>query len=482
MKKTATNVNDNATDDATDDATDATYNAPRVLIVDDEQSMRELLTMMLGKEGCVVDTARHGEEAVEKLVQGERYHVILTDLKMRTLTGLDVLREAKEYDASCQVVIMTAHATAETALSAIRDGAYDYMIKPFKLEQARATIRRALEKHALVRENLYLRSALQERRDFGEIIGRSEKMQQVFDMISKVAPTPTIVLVTGESGTGKELAARAIHNHSKVRNGPFLPINCGAISENLIESELFGHKKGAFTGAVSDKKGLFEAAENGTVFLDEIGELPLNTQVRFLRVLQEKKIRPVGGTSEIPINCRIVAATNRDLFGAVQEGGFREDLYYRLNVLNIELPPLRDRGADVKLLIEYYIKRYARELENPVQGVTAEAMRILLGYSYPGNVRELQNIVERAVTLERNAMIGIDVLPYNLQSESFERVTNEMEIPDEGLELEAMVEKLERTLILKALERAGGIKKEAAKLLGITFRSMRYRLDKYNID
>lgn len=453
-----------------------------VLIVDDELSMRQFLSILLKKEGHEVEQAASGDEAITLLESGRRYSLVLTDLKMPGRSGLEVLQRAKALDPACQVVIMTAFATAETALEAIREGAYDYMIKPFKLEQAQAVIRRALEKHALLHENLYLKEALGERRGVGAMIGRSESMTRVFELIKRVAPTHTIILITGESGTGKELAAQAIHQQSQVAQGPFLPINCGAIPEHLIESELFGHKKGSFTGALADKKGLFEAAEGGTVFLDEIGELPLNAQVQFLRVLQAKTVRPVGSSQEVAINCRVIAATNRDLRTEVQEGRFREDLYYRLNIIPIELPPLRDREGDVQLLLEHYMRKYSEQLGREIEGIQADALRVLLNYSYPGNIRELQNIMERAVTLETRQMIGRGVLPYHLQNETLTRVAEDMEIPDAGIELEVMVEQLERTLIRKALERTNGVKKEAAKILGISFRSLRYRLDKYGMN
>lgn len=455
---------------------------PHVLVIDDEPSLRQMLRIMLKTEGCDVDIATRGEEAVELFESGERYDLVLTDLKMPGMSGIDVLKAIKKQSEATQVILMTAFASAETALEAIREGAYDYMIKPFKIEHAKAVVRRALEKHALLSENLTLREALEGRTAMGNIIGKSEAMQRVFSLVERVGPSKTNILITGESGTGKELIAKAIHEHSEVHAGPFMPINCGAIPDNLIESELFGHVKGAFTGAIADKKGLFEAARGGTVFLDEVGELPLNTQVSFLRVLQERKIKPVGSAKEVPIDCRIVAATNRDLRQEIEQGNFREDLFYRLNVIAIELPALRERDGDVKLLIEFYVRKFASQMKSPVKGVAADAMRTLLNYSYPGNVRELQNIIERAVTLERNDYIGMDVLPYNLQDESFEQATKELEIPDEGVDLENMVAKLEMSLINKALERTGGVRKEAAKLLGISFRSLRYRLDKYGIN
>jgi two-component system response regulator PilR (NtrC family) len=452
-----------------------------ILVVDDEQSMREFLSIMLKKEGHEVIVAERGEDALAHLDRGERFSLVVTDLKMPGIGGLEVLRGIKEVDPACQVVVMTAFATPETAISAIKDGAYDYITKPFKLDEARVVVGRALEKFDLLSENLYLKKTIEERESFGEMLGQSKPMQQVFEMISRVADSQTTILISGESGTGKELAARAIHDHSQRAGEPFLPINCGAIPENLIESELFGHKKGAFTGASADKKGLFEAADQGTILLDEIGELPQNTQVKLLRVLQERKFRPVGGNREHAIDCRIVAATNRDLRQEVAEGRFREDLYYRLNVIPIELPPLRARGSDVRLLIEHFVDEYATRMGATIDGVDSDAMRILLNYDYPGNVRELQNIVERSVTLARGALIGVDVLPAHLQENSFSRVARDLEVTADGLDLEGMVEELERSLIAKALERSGGTKKDAAELLGISFRSLRYRLKKYEM-
>ncbi|QDG49936.1 sigma-54-dependent Fis family transcriptional regulator [Persicimonas caeni] len=452
-----------------------------ILVVDDEQSMREFLTIMLKKKGHDVTVAKRGEEALNLLDEGQRFSLVITDLKMPGIGGLEVLRGVKKIDPACQVVVMTAYATPETAISAIKDGAYDYITKPFKVDEARVVVDRALEKFDLLSENLYLKKTIEERESFGDMIGHSKPMQQVFEMISRVANSQTTILIGGESGTGKELVARAIHQHSQRADKPFLPINCGAIPENLIESELFGHKKGAFTGATTDKKGLFEAADGGTVFLDEIGELPQNTQVKLLRVLQERTIKPVGGNAEISVDCRVVAATNRDLREEIAEGRFREDLYYRLNVIPIDLPPLRARGSDVKLLIEHFVDVYASRMGVEIDGIDSEAMRILLNYNYPGNVRELQNIVERAVTLTRGSMIGVDVLPPHLQEDSFSRVARDLEVPAEGLDLEGMVEELERSLISKALERTSGVKKDAAELLGISFRSLRYRLKKYEM-
>ncbi|RVU44933.1 sigma-54-dependent Fis family transcriptional regulator [Lujinxingia sediminis] len=466
-----------------DPATDSPARADLpILVVDDERSMREFLTVMLKKEGHTVEVAACGEDATARIDAGERFKLVMTDLKMPGIGGLDVLRAIKAAQPSCQVIVMTAYATAETALSAIKLGAYDYITKPFKIAEARVAVDRALEKFALVSENLYLRDALDHRQGLGQLIGTSRAMQRVFQMIRRVAPTRTTILIHGESGTGKELVARAIHDLSANAEGPFLPINCGAIPENLIESELFGHKKGAFTGAHADKEGLFVAACQGTVFLDEVGELPPSVQVKLLRVLQERKVRPVGDAAEREVTCRIVAATNRDLRQEVQEGRFREDLYYRLSVIPVEMPPLRERGGDVQLLLEHFLHRYAEEIGNPIEGIDARALAILTAYAYPGNVRELQNIVERAVTLETGALITPESLPYHLQEESFSRVARQIDVPEEGVDMEKLVEELERNLIARALERAGGVKTEAARLLNISFRALRYRLDKYGLN
>ncbi len=455
---------------------------PRVLVVDDEASLRTVISMLVKSEGCDVSTASSGEEVFELLASGERYALVITDLRMNEVGGLDVLRAVKELDPSCQVLVMTAYASASTAVEAMREGAYDYLIKPVKMEDARASIRRALEKNSLLHENISLKEELKHQRGFGEMLGRSGAIQQVFDLIRRVAPTSTRVLITGESGTGKELVARSIHEHSAVSSGPFLPINCGAIPAHLIESELFGYKRGAFTGATSDKKGLFEAASGGTVFLDEIGEMPLETQVRFLRVLESMKVRPVGATSEVPLDCRIIAATNKNLHDEIAEGTFREDLYYRLNTITIELPALREREGDIELLVRHFLDLYASEQNRTIARIDPEALHSLLSYDYPGNVRELQNVMQRAVTLCRDDVITPDVLSPQVLRHAPVIPVAKPNFPEEGIDLEALVERFERRLIAQALERTGGVKKDAARLLGISYRAMRHRLSKYGID
>ncbi len=455
----------------------------RILIVDDERSMREFVSILLKKQGHTVELAESGDLALPMIRENE-YDLVLTDLKMPGNTGgLEVLRGVKDHDPSTQVILMTAYATHDTAIQAMKEGALDYVTKPFKVEELLVQVEKALDIRDLERENFYLKQQLAERTGLHRLVGKSQSMRKVYDMVVRVAPTPTTILITGESGTGKELVARALHENSDRASKNFVPVNCGAIPENLIESELFGHVKGAFTGAGTDKKGLFTMADGGTIFLDEIGELPMSMQVKLLRVLQERQVKPVGAVREESVDCRVVAATNRDLKQMVTDNEFREDLYYRLNVIQLSVPALRERREDVPLLVQHFLQKYTGEMSKRIVGVERSAMDLLLAYPYDGNVRELENIIERAVTLEVGELITVDSLPYHMQSGgSLAQWTSDLEIPDEGLELDAIVENLERNLIEKALRRTGGVRKGAAKLLGISFRSMRYRLDKYEID
>jgi len=453
----------------------------KILIVDDEQSMREFLAILLKRQGYEVEAAESGEVALP-LIASAAFDVVLTDLWMGKVTGLDVLRHAMDHSPGTQVVMMTAHGTTETAIEAMKEGAYDYLTKPFKNAAVTVVCAKAAEKAALVRENFQLKRQIAEQGHFEDIVGRSATMKRVFEMIARVARTRTTILVCGESGTGKELVARAIHARSAVAAGPFVAVNCGAIPAELLESELFGHVKGAFTGAGRDRPGLFQAAEGGTLFLDEIGELPLGMQVKLLRVLQEKRIRRVGEAREMDVDCRIVAATNRDLRQMVESNTFREDLFYRLNVIQLDLPPLRERKEDIGPLIQHFVHKYSTDHGKVFLGLTEEAARILFNYPFPGNIRELENIIERMVTLESGEWLSKDVLPYHMmQEQSFNQLADDLEIPEDGLDLEGMVERLERNLLMKALERSGGVRKRAAELLGISFRSIRYRLDKYGI-
>jgi len=454
----------------------------KILVADDEQSMREFLDIMLKKEGYKVSLASNGEE-VSKLVENDLFDLVLLDIRMPKLDGISALKKIKANTPETVVIMITAYASADTAIKAMKEGAYDYITKPFKVEEIKLIIKNALEKKNLQKENLLLKQAVRDRFHFGNIIGQSPKMVTLYDLLEKVSPTKTNILITGESGTGKELVAKAIHYNSPRKEKPFVTLNCGAIPESLIESELFGHMKGAFTDAIATKKGLFEVADEGTIFLDEISELPLLMQVKLLRVLQDKEFKRVGGTEDIRVDVRIIAATNKELEEAVKEKHFREDLFYRLNVIQIKLPPLRDRREDIQILANHFLKKYSQELSKNILKISPEALQILMNYEYPGNVRELQNIIERAVALESSP----DLTAHNLSSYLSEQPLLkkgpiDIEIPNEGIDLEKMVEDLERTLLLKALDKTKGIKKKAAELLHINFRSMRYRLEKYGLN
>ncbi len=451
----------------------------RILVVDDERSMQEFLEIFLRREGYDVVTAGDVDSALAHL-EADEIDLVITDMQMPEKTGLDLILQAREVAPEAIVVVVTAFGTTDSAISAMKEGAYDYLTKPFKVEELRIVIEKALEKKLLAVENRRLRKELRSQSRDRNIIGHSAAMQDVFDLIAQVAETKTNVLVSGESGTGKELVARAIHEQSDRRDHPFVAINCGAIPENLLESELFGHVKGSFTGAVQNKEGLFEAASGGTLFLDEVGELSASLQVKLLRALQEKTIRRVGDTVDRKIDVRIVSATNRRLEDEVAEGRFREDVYYRLNVIELLLPPLRDRVEDIPLLTQHFIRKFAEDLGKEVEGMQPEAFELLAGYAFPGNVRELENLIERAVALARGPMIGPDLLPPTV---SEPRPTTTLpRISSDGVDLEDLLASYERSLLSEALELSGGVKKKAARLLGISFRSFRYRLDKLGIE
>jgi two-component system response regulator PilR (NtrC family) len=454
----------------------------KILIVDDELSMREFLEIMLKKEGYEVESVEDPEEAFLR-TENELYDVVISDVLMPKMNGVELLRKIKESNPDVIVLMMTAYATTETAVQAMKEGAYDYITKPFKVDEIKMVLEKALEKKNLFRENVILKQELKTRYNFGNLIGSSPEMLKVYDLIQRVTDTKTNILITGESGTGKELVAKAIHYNSARRDRPFVTVNCGAIPENLLESELFGHVKGAFTGAVSNKVGLFEMADRGTIFLDEVGELTLGLQVKILRVIQEKTFKRVGGTEDQRVDVRVITATNREIEEEVARGKFREDLYYRLNVIQIKLPPLRRRAEDIPILAQHFVEKYSKELGKEVVKISKEAMDVLVRYHYPGNVRELENVIERSVALEMSNVILAETLPpvvhrHEKEPLSFEEVT----IPPEGLPLERLVEDLERRLLISALRKAGGVKKRAAKLLHLSFRSFRYRLEKYAID
>jgi len=450
----------------------------RILVVDDEASMRELLVIMLRREGYQVEEAGDGGAALEK-IQSDTFDLIISDIKMPRLTGIDLLRRIREQDLDIVVMMITAFSTTEEAVEAMKLGAYDYITKPFKNDEIRLVVRNALERSRLSHENRSLKKALGQKFSFDTLVGKSPAMQRLYSLIERVAQSQVSVLVTGESGTGKELVARAIHFNSERKEAPFVAINCGAIPENLIESELFGHEKGAFTGADQRKDGLFETANGGTLFLDEIGELPTMMQVKLLRVLQEREFRRVGGTRNLPLDIRLVSASNKDFEEEVREGRFREDLFYRLNVVRVELPPLRERREDIPLLLNHFYKKLTGEQHLPING---DALQRLLDYDWPGNIRELENLVERCLVLGWQKELTVDCLPSQFVGSQLGMQAVLQDIPDEGIDLENYLGEIEKKLLLSALERTRGVRKQAARLLGISFRSIRYRLAKYDLD
>ena len=455
----------------------------RILIVDDEQSLREFLEIFLRKEGYDVMVAASGVEALRLMDEGNEYDLVLTDLMMPGINGLAVLEGVKERVSDVQVLMMTAYATADTAIEAMRKGAFDYIQKPFKNDEIRVVIAKALNQRRLVEENRQLRAQVHRKYAFDNIIGKSGAMQRVFDLVERVADTRTSVLITGESGTGKELIARAIHHNSRRRDDPMVTVNCGAIPESLMESELFGHVKGAFTGAHVNKRGLFSAAEGGSIFLDEVGELPVLLQVKLLRALQERKIRAVGANTEDSVDVRVIAATNQDLEDAVQDGRFREDLYYRLNVIRIEMPALRARREDIPLIADHFLARFSEDMGKPIEGISPDATDALMAYDFPGNVRELENLIERAVTFETTSAVTRQSLPPRVLGKAAvaQGLSSLAQLPDEGMDLEGVLARLEKNLLIQALERTNGHRTEAARVLGISFRSIRYKLVKYGI-
>jgi two-component system response regulator PilR (NtrC family) len=454
---------------------------PRILVVDDERSMRELLAIVLRREGYDVLLAETGRAAIETL-EREPVDLLISDLKMPDLSGVEVLRAAKRVDQDILGIMITAFASTETAVEAMRLGACDYLSKPFDIDLLKMKVREKIENRQLRQENVLLKRTLGLSHQFSNIIGRSESMLQVFKMIETVARTNSTILLTGESGTGKGLVAQAIHFHSLRREKPFVALNCGALPENLLESELFGHMRGAFTGADANKKGLLEVAERGTVFLDEIGEMSAVMQVKFLRVLQERRFRRVGGLDELQADIRVVAATNQDLTKLIADGRFREDLFYRLNVIPIALPPLRERREDIPLLAEFFLGKYNEQMGKTIASVSGEAMELLVAHDWPGNIRELENVLERAVALEGTPAVLPSSLPPALCGDTARSGTQPVEsLPASGFDLEAHVKEIEMSYIAEALKRAGGVQVRAAELLGMSFRSFRYYVKKYNL-
>ena len=463
---------------------------PHILVVDDELSMREFLEVMLSRQGYRITTAENGTAAL-KCLEGEPHDLLLCDIRLGDMTGLEVLKAAKEKNPDATVILISAYASTETAVAAMNAGAYDYLPKPFANKELLATISNALKLRTLDRERSAMQDMMEKTRHFGRIIGNSTAMLQIFDRIRQVAGTRTSVMITGESGTGKELLARAIHDESDRKDKPFVVVNCGSIPENLMESAFFGHRKGAFTGAMQDQKGFFEAAEGGTVFLDEISELPLQLQVKLLRAVQERKVLRVGGVSEIPVDFRIICATNRNLEDEVIEGRFREDLFYRLNVVEVRIPPLRDRKEDIRLLAQHFLSKYAEEMGKEITKLSSYAIDMLQRYDFPGNVRELENLIERSVALSSTNII----LPESLSLSFHKRRRNQTVQPEitngihldldsveGGLDLDDLLCGVEKRFLERALQATSGSKQNAAELLRMTFRSFRYRLKKYGID
>jgi two-component system, NtrC family, response regulator PilR len=453
----------------------------KILIVDDERSLRDVLGIMLKRAGYDVSVASDGDEAIAR-IEKELFDLVITDLKMPKTGGLDVLKAVKDASPDSVVLIITAFASAESAVEAMKLGAYDYLTKPFQVDEVQLIIRNALEKRRLSTENMLLKREMAAKTLQAKLIGKSDAMQKVFDVIKKVADTKSNVLICGESGTGKELVARAIHASSARARMPFVPVNCSALPETLLESELFGYMKGAFTGAATNKAGLFEVANGGSIFLDEIGETTPATQVKLLRVLQEREFRRVGGTQDVKVDVRVIAATNKDLERAVTEGTFREDLYYRLDVIPIMLPPLRQRVEDIPMLAQHFLEKYSRAGGTSAPALSAEVLKLLMAHEWKGNVRELENLIERSVAFGGGAMIKeADVAAWLHRPTAAAKSAYPAELPPEGLNLEQLVDTIEKDLLLKALERAKWVKKRAAKLLQLDARSFRYRLSKFAI-
>ena len=455
-----------------------------ILIVDDELSMREFLEVLLSREGYRTSTVESGKSAL-KLLAKNHFDLLLLDIRLGDMSGIEVLKAAKAKNPQIIVIMISAYASTETAVEAMNEGAYDYVPKPFNKDELSETITRALELKTLEHEKEVVNDELKKNLSFGRIVGTSPGMHQIYDMIQQVAPTRTNILITGESGTGKELIARSIHEQSDRLDQPFVVINCGGIPESLMESELFGHKKGSFTGATQDKSGLFEAADKGTIFLDEIGELSLPIQVKLLRAVQERVFKPVGGNEDITVDIRIVSATNKKLEDEVIAGRFREDLFYRLNVIEIRVPPLRERKADLRALAQHFLEKYSKEMGKSVTKISSYAIDMLNRYDFPGNVRELENLMERSVALSNTNILLPDSLALSMHKRRWiEGIGNKrfnIEDVAHGIQLDDVLDDIERVYIKKALELTDGNKQKSAELLGVTLRSIRHRLKKLEI-
>ena len=455
----------------------------RILVVDDENSMREFLEIMLNKEGYQVATAAGGGEAID-ILEKKPFDLVITDIRMKEIDGLEVLKRCKELHPNTVVIMISAYASTSTAVEAMKWGAYDYLPKPFKVREIKGVIRDALVAAQAQEAHEKAVAGKTSATEYHGIVGESQEIRKILDLIPRIAAATSNVLITGESGTGKELIAKAIHRESPRKDNPFVTVNCGSVPETLMESELFGHKKGAFTGATTTRSGLFEAADGGTLFLDEMAELTPPVQVKLLRAVQEKTFKMVGGSEELSVDVRIISATNRDLEREVMNGNFREDLYYRLNVINIHMPPLRERPEEIPLLAQHFLEKYSKQMGKDIRKISSFALDILKSYNFPGNIRELENIIERSVALESSNI----VLPDSLTLSSFKQTqvqpkpdTVSLTLPQEGIDLDNVLGQFERDLLQQALERTRGAKQKAADLLGISFRSFRYRLAKYGL-
>ncbi len=462
----------------------------RILVVEDEKSMRDLLALMLRKEGYEVETADSAVAARDLMATASEFNLIISDISMPGMTGLELLRHCRRICPETAVVLMTAYGSKEIAIEALNEGASYYVEKPFDIDEMQTVVRKTLENRRIACEyedlkvqNRDLQEELKGKQRFEGLIGRSPKMQVIFELIERVAATGSTIMVSGESGTGKELIAKAVHYHSGRRDNPFVSINCGALPDELLESELFGHMKGSFTGATANKKGLFEVANGGTIFLDEIGETSAAMQIKLLRVLQERKIRRVGGTAEIDVDVRVITATNQDLEVMVREKKFREDLYYRINVIAIRMPALREKPEDLPALAEHFLEKYRRSVGKDIPGgISKKALECLESYDWPGNVRQLENVIERAVALERSDQIQPESLPAEVRRGAIEGDQVDIAFPDGGMDLEQHLESLRQRYMQEAMSRSGHVQTRAAELLGMTFRSFRYFAKKYEMN
>ena len=459
-------------------------NTPHILVVDDELSMRELLEVLLTKEGYKVTCAKNGQDAIS-MIKKTVFDLLLCDIRLGDITGIDVLKALRGENQDTVVIMISAYASTEAAVEAMNEGAYDFVPKPFNNEELIKTIKNALSLRTIENEKEILDDELKKTLHFEKIVGNSPVMRNIYNLIRQVAKTKTSILITGESGTGKELIAKAIHDESKRKDNPFVVVNCGGIPETLMESELFGHKKGSFTGATHDKKGLFEAADKGTIFLDEIGELTLPIQVKLLRAVQERVFKPVGSNEDVSVDIRIISATNKKLEDEVIVGNFREDLFYRLNVIEIKMPPLRERKSDLRVLAQHFLEKYSREMGKEVTKISSYAIDLLNKYDFPGNIRELENLMERSVALSSTNIILPDSLALSVHKrrwiEGFKNRRFDLDEVKNGVSLDNILEEIERAYLVKALECTNGKKQEAAELLDISFRTFRYRMSKLDL-